>query len=198
MEIRRTWRRGRRNSEERQKAPLTLRLNAPQVSLMNNGEQVLDRPLRGLGARRAAGDCGPYHGVGAAVGRGGRQGTAAPTMGLAQRAAGDCRPYRWLGARRAAGDCRPYHGVGAAGGRGLPLLPWGLARRLGAAGRRGLPPLPWGCRGGPQGTAAPTMGLARRAAGDCAPYRWVGGVAGEACGETLGKPFVAPRSLLSV
>ena len=62
---------GRRNSEEQQKAPLTFRLNAPQVSLMNNGEQVLDRPLRGLGAlrplpwglaRRAAGDCGPYRG----------------------------------------------------------------------------------------------------------------------------------------
>ena len=95
---------GRRNSEEQQKAPLTFRLNAPQVSLMNNGEQVLDRPLRGLGARRAAGDCGPYHGVGTAGRRGlrplpwgwhgGPQGTAAPTMGLARRAAGDCGPYR--------------------------------------------------------------------------------------------------------
>ena len=58
---------------------------------MNNGEQVLDRPLRGLG-------------------RGGPQGTAAPTMGLA---------------RRAAGDCGPYHGVGTVGRRGLRPLPWG-------------------------------------------------------------------------
>ena len=33
----RTW---RINSEERQKAPLTFRLNAPQVSLTNTSEQV--------------------------------------------------------------------------------------------------------------------------------------------------------------
>ena len=33
----RTW---RINSEERQKAPLTFRLNAPQVSLTNKSEQV--------------------------------------------------------------------------------------------------------------------------------------------------------------
>ena len=73
---------------------------------MNNGEQVLDRPLRGLGARRAAGDCGPYHGVGTA----GRRALRPLPWGLARRAAGDCGPYRW------------------------------------------------GWRGGPQGTAAPTVG----------------------------------------
>ena len=37
VEIRRTW---RRNSEEQQKATLTLRLDAPQVPLRNTGEQV--------------------------------------------------------------------------------------------------------------------------------------------------------------
>jgi len=146
---------------------------------MNNGEQVLDRPLRGLGARRAAGDCGPYHGVGAAVGRGGRQGTAAPTMGLAQRA---------------AGDCRPYHGVWRGGRQGTAAPTMGLARRLGAAGGRGLPPLPWGWgRGGRQGTAAPTVGLGASvvAAGrrGLPPLPLVGGGAGEASGETLGEPL---------
>ena len=87
VEIRRTW---RINSEERQRATLTLRLDAPQVPLRNKGEQVfrIDRF--------------------AVWGRRGRQGTAAPTMGLV---------------RRAAGDCGPYHGVGATGGRGLPPLP---------------------------------------------------------------------------
>ena len=72
---------------------------------MNNGEQVLDRPLRGLGgaagrrglrplplglARRAAGDCCPYHGVGTV----GRRGLRPLPLGLARRVAGDCGPYR--------------------------------------------------------------------------------------------------------
>ena len=75
------------------KVPLTFRLNAPRVPLTNTGEQVFREPASRSGCR------------------GGRQGTAAPTIGL--------------GARRTAGDCRPYHGVGGgAGGRGLPPLPW--------------------------------------------------------------------------
>ena len=74
------WRTWRINSEERQKASLTLRLNAPQVPLINKSEQVFRETASRSGCR------------------GGRQGTAAPTMGLgARRAAGDCRPYHGVG-----------------------------------------------------------------------------------------------------
>ena len=60
------------------KTTLTLRQGLPQVPLTNIGEQLLDRPLRGLSGARAAGDCRPYHWV------------------EAGRTAEDCGPYHWL------------------------------------------------------------------------------------------------------
>ena len=152
VEIRRTW---RRNSEEQQKTSLTLRQGLRRYRSGTQANRFLERPLRGLG-------------------RDGPQGTAAPTIGLVRRAAGDCGPYRWGWARRAAGDCRPYHWLGGVGcrdgpqGTAAPTVGWGRGGRQGlpplplvggGAGGRGLPPLPWGWCDGPQGTAAPTIGL---------------------------------------
>ena len=167
VEIRRTW---RRNSEEQQKATLTLRLDAPQVPLRNKGEQVfrIDRFAVWV--------------------RGGRQGTAAPTMGLSRRAAGHCGPYRWGWARRAAGDCRPYHWLGGVGCRDGPQ---GTA----------APTVGWG-HGGRQGTAAPTMGLGASvvAAGGRGlpplPLGW--GRRRRSTWRNVREAFVAPRSLLTV
>ena len=72
---------------------------APRVPLRNTGEQFLESPLRGLVV--AAGRRGlPPLPLG--WGRGGPQGTTAPTVGWGEaRAAGDCRPYHGLGAGRA-------------------------------------------------------------------------------------------------
>ena len=112
---------------------------APQVPLINKSEQVFRETASRSGAWRAAGDCGPYHGVGATGrrglrplplgwGHGGRQGTAAPTVG-------------W--------------GHGGRQGTAAPTM--GLAR-----GRQGTaaPTIGWG-HGGRQGTAAPTVGWGR-------------------------------------
>jgi len=123
VEIRRTW---RRNSEEQQKATLTLRLGLRRFRSRTQANRFLERPLRGLGAGRAAGDCRPYHWLG----RGGRQGTAAPTIGLDAAGGRGLPPLPLVG------------GVGCRG-RGLPPLPL-----VGGVG----------CRGGRQGTAAPTIG----------------------------------------
>ena len=122
---------------------------------------------------------------------------------------------------------RPLRGLrGATGGRGLPPLPLGG----GGADRRGLRSLPlvglrraagdcrpchWvGGGGGPQGTAAPTIGWfatggrglpplplgwrGGRTAGDCGPYLWGegGGVRSE--WRNVREAFVVPRSLLIV